>query len=799
MKPLFRSLWTGRSFSALVVLTLALGIGASSTVFSVVDAVWIRPLPYPESERLVRVFAVNPAQKTKEGGLSWAALRDLEKDLHAVAAIGGHYEERLTEVSGALPEQVLLSWVTPGYFKALGIQPERGQLFLSENLAKDAGSEGVVISDRFWRKRFAANPNLEALSVRFSKGGAKVPVYGVLPPRYSLADVDPDLYRIPDFPAVMYADRNTRFFASAARLREGFSLERGQAELNALQSALAQRLAKDEGAWSYQLRPLKEVAQQGTKEGSQSGGGSSQPAALLAAAVAMLLLIACTNVTCLLLAQGAGRTREFAVRLSLGASRLAIVQQLLQEALLLAIGGALLGLLFAAWGIEAFRYYSAGIPRVEAANLDGRVLIFALALSICTTLFFSLAPVWQASRTDIGRGLSARPGVGQNGKLPFYLVSAQMAMTLLLLLGAGLLLRTMDQLSRIQPGFDPSQVLSFRITASWGETGDMPRVKQRLLRTLEELKAIPGVQQVALATGVPAAGKIVPSEYQPPGLDSSTASIFAATRTVSPDYFQTLGMPILKGATCREGEGGVLVNAAFARQHFGGQEALGRNLQPKGYGNPKAERILGVVGDVREELLVSEPQPMVYFCGTPGFFPDPHYFIRVAGSPLGAAEAVRKLIARLAPNRSVYEVKEFRAYLEGTEGQRRFQSMLLSAFGGLALLLAAAGLFGVMSFAVAQRKQELGLRLALGAKPTGILAGVLRQGLAFTMLGCLAGCAAALLAQKWITGFLYGIKATDPWALAAVLLTLWVTALVAAAIPAWRASRVDPMVALRVD
>jgi putative ABC transport system permease protein len=791
MKPLLRSVLAPRSFSALVILTLALGIGASSTVFSVVDAVWIRPLPYPAPERLVRVFAVNPAQRISQGGMSWAALRDLEKRLSAVAAVGGQYEERLTEVSGALPEQVLLAWVTPGFFPSLGIQPERGKLFLSEELAKDGGSAGVVISERFWRKRFGANPNLEGLSVRFSKGGTAVPVYGVLPPRYSLAESDPDLYRIPDYPAVMYADRKTRFFSSLARLREGVSVERAREELAALQTALAGQFGADEAGWSYQLEPLEKLARQG----SEAAGGSSRPAALLAAAVGMLLLIACTNVTCLLLAQGAGRSREFAVRLSLGASRATIAWQLLREALVLAVGGAALGLLFAAWGIEAFRLYSASIPRIEAVSLDWRVLLFALGLSVATTLLFSLAPVWQASRTDIGRGLSARPGVGQAGKLPFYLVSAQMAMTLVLLLGAGLLLRTMDELSRIEPGFDPAPVLSFRITASWGETGDMPRVRQRLLRTLEELQAIPGVQHAALATGLPASGKIVPSEFQLPG----EASFFAAARSVSPQYFQTLGMPILQGATCKEGEGGVLVNSSFARKHFGSRSALGRDLRPKGYGNPKAERILGVVGDVREEVLVSEAQPMVYFCGTPGFWPDPYYFVRVAGSPLAAAEPIRRLLARLAPNRSVYDVKEIRAYLDSTEAQRRFQAQLLSAFAGLALVLAAAGLFGVMCFAVSQRTRELGLRLALGARPAAILAGVLRQGLTFTAIGWAAGGVAALLAREWISSFLYGVKATDPLAVAGVLLTLLLSALLAAWIPAWRASRVDPMVALRVD
>jgi putative ABC transport system permease protein len=525
---------------------------------------------------------------------------------------------------------------------------------------------------------------------------------------------------------------------------------------------------------------------------------------ILFGAVSLVLLIACTNVACLLLAQASRRQREIAVRFSLGAGRWRVVRQLLAEALCAALPGALLGLALAAWGASWFRVTAAGLPRADEIRLDWRIVAFTFSVTIATAIVFGLFPALAATHRETTGALSqsSRTQVGGRQGLLRGLVSAQIALALVLLVGAGLLIRTLSRLGGISLGFQADHVLTMRVSGSWGEKNDMGQVERRFARTLEALRALPGVESAAIATDMPGTGQDYPVDFTIVGRASTDSGqkTFADSQVVSGDYFHLMGIPMLAGETCRpradnKAPAPVLVNRAFADRYFAGDNPIGQRIKLP-WAQPE---VIGVVGDVREHGYALAPKPTIYSCTLPGFVPDPIYLVKTAGAPAGLVEAARKTIGQLEPTRAVYATKPLSEVLTATLSPKRFQTELLTLFGITALLLATVGLYGVMSFYVAQRTREMGLRAALGARPEQILGHVFRQGVSMTAAGVVCGLGAAAAVTRWIASLLFGVQPLDVVTFALAPAALIAVAAVAVWIPARRATLVDPMVALREE
>jgi putative ABC transport system permease protein len=781
---IYRGLMRRPSFFLSVVLTLMLGIGANSAIFSVIDAVLLKPLPYPSGERLMSLFESNPRTKIPHTGVAPGRLEEWNRMNRSFTAISGAYTENTAETSGALPEKLLEAVVAPRFFSVLGMPPLAGRGF---NAAEDRqhGPNSAVISERFWRRRFHGAPDTVGKILRIGTGPASYSIVGIVPASFVFPSDEVDIWVPAQMPDVVMRSRESRFYITVGRVREDVSAASAQADLATVQAQLSTQFPATDTGWSPLVQPLKE----------QTVGGVRRSLFLLYGAVSLVLLIACANVACLLLAQASRREHEIAIRFSLGARRYRIVRELLLESFCLAVPGAILGLLLSVWAAGLFRQAASRLPRAAEIQLDWRIVLFTLSLAIVTTLLFGLLPALQATR-DLARG--ARSRIGGRQTTLRALTSAQIALAIVLLTGAGLLIHTLSQLARTPLGFDPDRVLAFRVSAGWGETGNMKRVSQRMYRTLEALRGLPGVQGAAIATSPPGGGEEFPMPFQIAGSDSSGAGqkLFADFQSVSPDYFRVLGVPLLSGATCRlsfDAEDPVLVNRSFAERFFPDDNAVGHRIA---YGaHPK--EIVGVVADVRDHGYGKDPRPAIYSCGLPGYFPDPQYLIKVAGDPLRAAGAVREVMGSIEPNRAVYDVKRLSDSLSSSLAGRRFQTVLLSLFGATALLLAAVGLYGVTTFFVMERTREIGLRTALGAMPRQIMAQIFRQGAVMVLAGIVAGLVAAAVLSRLVANLLYGVAPIDPVTFVGVPLLLVLVTAAATWGPARSATRVDPMEALR--
>jgi len=504
------------------------------------------------------------------------------------------------------------------------------------------------------------------------------------------------------------------------------------------------------------------------------------------------------------LAQASRRERDTAVRFSLGARRGQVVGALLLEAVCAALPGAGLGLLLAIWGSTWFRSAATKLPRSGEIQLDWRIVVFTLSLTVATALLFGLLPALHTTRDATAGTLAqvSRTQVGGRQRMLRSLVSAQIALAIVLLVGAGLLIRTLSRLGQASLGFRPDNVLTLHVSASFDEKRDMKRVAQRLSRTLDALAGMPGVEGAALSINMPGGGEDFPQQFKIVGRDNDSPGlqIFSDSQSVSPDFFRVLGIPLLSGEMCRiraddKATPALMVNRSFVDRFMTGLNPIQQHLQ---VGKNDFE-IAGVVSDIRDHGFFRDPKPAVYFCELPGYFPDPNYLVKTATAPATLVESVRRRMQAIEPNRAVYATKPLTEYLSSSLDEKRFQTLLLSLFGVTALLLASIGLYGVTSFFVSQRSREIGLRAALGAQPGQILAHVFRQGAWMAGVGLAAGLGAAAILTRFIASLLFGIGAVDPITFAAVPLLLAMVAAAAIFIPARRATRVDPMEALRQE
>ena len=791
LRSAWRFIRRSPSFAATLVLTLALGIGVNSAVFSGVDAILLRPLPFPHGDELVELSQQDLAHKNPDGHVATQRLEDWNRLSSTFQAITGYYTGDASLTSGGLPEKISIAFVAPRFLEVWEVRPALGRGFTAEE-ESFGGPAAVLVSDRFWRGQLGGDPSAVGKPLRL--GSALYRVAGVMPSSFRFPVRDVDLWEPSPVNAPYAQDRNSSWFNVIGRLKPGVTLAQARADLSTVQGQLARQYPASDGKLTVVIEPLKSVLL----------GGTPESLWLLYGSVSLLLLIACTNIAALLLARTAEREHEIAVRYSLGASRGAIVGQLLTEVLLLALAGSAVGLLVAAQAPRVFTLFASDLPRVEEIGLNWRVLAYSLGCAVAATLACGLVPALRGSRRTLSSSLAlgSRSQVSGRHAGQWALLVVQVSLAVALLVGSGLLLRSFRALGQVAPGFDPSHVLTLRISGGWGETADMGRLTQRVERTLDGLRGVPGVEAAATSATIPGASFAYPTELRiiERGAGEAESKILADAHIVSGGYFQTLHAPLLQGAACRAGGASqVVVNRSFAERFFAGRPVLGYHLENAAWSAfTKPAEIVGVAGDMREQGLESAPQPAIYWClSAPN--PDPEYLIRTHGDPSLMANAVRQRIHALEPGRSVFEVMPLEEHLDARLAENRLRTTLLTLFAVTAVSLFSLGLYGTISYLGRTRRREVGLRLALGAVPGQIVGRFLWQGLRVTAVGCVGGLLLGGAMSHLLAGMLYSVSPLDPVTYAGVLVLTLGIALVASAVPAVRAARVDPTEILREE
>jgi putative ABC transport system permease protein len=789
LKVAFRFIRKSPSFSLTVILTLALGIGANSAVFSAINAILLRPLPFPDGDQLVRLDQYRPKVSSPRMFVAPVRLEDWNRLNSTFQAITGYYTENSSETSGALPERLSRAWVAPRFFQVWGIAPALGRGFNAQE-ETFGGPAAVIISDRLWRRRFGADPNAVGKTLRVD--GFAYPVIGVLPPSFSFLQRDVDLWSPIPPNSPIAQSRESTWYTTIGRLKSGVTLAQAASNLATVQGQLGKAFPKTDADLAVEVRPLKETIVRRSRTSLW----------LLFGSVSLLLLIACTNIIVLLLARAAQRQQEVSVRFSLGAPRGVIVMQLLAETFVLALTGAVLGLAVAGAASGVFRSLAENLPRVEEIRLDARIVLYTLVCSVAATLLCGLVPALRGTRRNLSASLSyvSRTQVSSRTPLQWLLVGVQVALAVTLLAGAGLLVRSLQALGRVSPGFEVSRILTFHVSASWAETADMKGLTQRVDRILDSLRTLPGVEDAATAGWLPGVADPFQMEIKlSEGQQDSHRKIIAEARWVAPAYFATLRIPLLEGGACREAPGSLqaVVNRSFADTYLAGSTIIGHHVELVGntFPLPPAE-ILGVVGDAREQGLNRAPGPTVYWCSSAPI-PGPFYLVRTHGDPMTMAETIRQQIHQIEPARSVFDVIPLQERLGQAFAENRLRTVLLAFFAATAVSLVCVGLYGTLSYSVNLRRREVGLRLALGAVRSQIVRRFLFTGLTVAALGCLVGWALALASSRALAGMLYGVSPTDTLTLSTVVVLMLLVAAAASLLPALRAARVEPVQVLR--
>jgi putative ABC transport system permease protein len=788
-----RSLRKRPGFAAVVVVTLALGIGANSAVFSAVTTILFQPLPYPNADDLLHVeqYELRTSNPWRSPFVAPTRLEDWQRLSRTFQAISGYYPDDISETSGEVPERIGSAWVAPRFLQAWGVVPALGRGFTAEE-ERFGGPRAAIISDRLWKRRYAADPGVIGRPLRV--GSQSFAIVGVMPEAFQFPVREVDVWSPSPVDAPYAQDRRATWFRVIGRVRPGVTPAEAQADLDRVQAQLAQAFPATDAQIGVRVTPLKAVIV----------GEVGRSLWLLFAAVSVLLLIACTNIAALLLARTADRQQEISIRYSLGASRASIVGQLLTESLVLAVTGSLAGLLVAAGGLRVFQLLGAGLPRVAELRLDGVVVAYSLGCAAGTTLLFGLLPALRTSKRPAGDGLTlrSRTVAPATHRLQWLLVGLQVALAVPLLFGAGLLLRSFDQLGRVTPGFEADRVLTFRITGNWGETGDMTALQRRLASTLEALRALPGVEAAATTLAAPGVPFEHPSQVRiVEGDAGANERLMANTRVVSPGYFTTMQIPLLAGTSCpaETTTPTALVNRRFAALYTAGAAPIGRHVeQIPANGFLGTGRIVGVVGDAREEGLNHEPPAIVYWCHAAPV-PVPLFIVRTRTEPMAMADTIRRKLGEIEPRRSVYEVMPLTDRLDETFSESMLRTVLLAAFAVTAVSLAAIGLYGTLSYFVQMRRREIGVRMALGAARGEVAASFVRHALRVSAVGCVAGLALAAALGRAMAGMLYGVSPLDLVTFSGVLLLVLGAAVASSVWPAVRASRIDPMRVLRIE
>ena len=806
----FRMLKKSPGFTAVAVVTLALGIGANTALFSVVNGVLLSPLPFPQPDQLVTLHENKP--NFEGGSISYPNFRDWRKENHTFSslALARAYAFSLTGIGEA--EQVTGEFISSDFFAVLGVRPVIGRTFTEAEEPVGAGPV-ALISAGLWQRKFSSKPDI--LGTNITLDGRDYTIIGVIPSNLQL-DIpgfrDSQIYApIGQWSNPILLERSAGLgFHGIGRLKPGVTIEQARADMDGVTRSLAEAFPDADKGISANLRPLKEQMT-----------GSIRPLLLmLLASVGFVLLIACVNVANLLLARASKRTREFAVRAALGASQRRVVRQLLTESILLALAGGGLGLLLAAWGTgAAMRALPAALPRVEQVGLDFHVLIFTAGLSLLAGVLFGLTPALKTSQPDLHETLKqgGRGASGTRHRMQSVFVVSEMALALVLLIGAGLTIRSLLKLWSVDPGFNARNVLTFGLALPPSVVHAKPDAIRAAFRDFDDkLAAVPGIEAVSQSWGaLPLSGddeQLFWLEGQPKPANKNDMN-WAIDYIVEPGYLKALGIPLLRGRffTAQDNEHTplvVVVDEVFARKYFPGQNPVGKRIHVDRFDRPA--EIVGMVGHVKQWGLDTDDQqslrsglyipcmqmPDDFVAMTPM---GSGVVVRSEGNSAGLLDSIRRMNAQMSSQQVIFDTQTMESHISDSMASRRFSMILLVIFAVLALLLASLGIYGVISYIAGQRTNEIGLRMALGAHQRDILLLILGRGGKLAAIGVAIGLAAALGLTRLMASLLYGVGATDTVTFAGVALLLTVVALAACYIPARRAAKVDPIVALRYE
>ena len=797
--------------SLVAILTLALGIGANAAIFSIVNTVLLRPLPYKDPERLVALWENIPSQG--QSRVSPANFFDWKKQSTSFEDMSTYGGSAMTLTGVGEPEQLSGTRVSAGYFDVVGIKPMLGRAFLADEYEVGKG-QVVILGDGLWRRRFGSDPQILNKSVTLD--GQPLTVVGVMPPglypvrpttagHLSFGE-DQQHYWIPmSFAAPWAAVRSAHVLGVVGRLKQGVTLDQARAEMNTIGARLEQQYPANKGEGILVNPFMNEMV------------GDVRPALLiLFLAVGLVLLIACANIAGLRLAQHSARSKEIAIRAALGAPRRRIITQFFIEGLILSVVGAIAGLAVAAVGMKTLvSFVPQDIPRLSDVGLDWRVLSFTLLLSIGSCVLFGLIPAWHASQPDLHNALEQAGRTSGPGsyRLRFRksLVVFQVSIAVMLVIGAGLLIRSFWILQQVDPGFQPERVLSVGITLPFTKYAEPQRINQFFSALQNDIMSVPAVKSAAIAYDHPLQtnwtesfeieGQVIPSDQRAP---------VANFNPISPDYFKTVGTQLVSGRHFNADDnhdhpGVAIVNEAFVRKYLPDGNVIGRRIKtnqaPRIWRDDRYVwfQIVGVVRDVKNSGLKEAGEPTYYLPAAQVPLQDMMLLVRTSSEPTAIISSVQRAVWTIDPNQAISDVKTMEQVISDSVAQPRFNMFLMVMFGVLALLLAVVGIYGLLSYAVTQRKQELGIRMALGANRVDVLKLVLRQGMTLALLGEAVGLIGALALTRVMRGLLFGIGPFDAGTFVTVAIATTLVALAACYIPARRATKVDPLVALRYE
>ena len=797
MQYALRGLRLNPGFATTAILSLTLGIGASVAIYTVADNLLLRPLPYPDAKQLVMLYELNPKRGFAHNVISPGNYFDWKAQSSSFSAIGGFFDFHVILGDGKRTEENDAQAVSGEVLPALQVKPVRGRLFTMQEDKDDA--QVALISYRLWQEWFGGDESVIGRQLRVNS--RPFTVIGVLPPDFYFNTRTSDVWLLLGLhPADNLRKTQGRWMWAMARLKPGVSLSQARAEMTGIAQRLEIAYPEFDKGWGIDVVPLRD----------SFVGEAKTSLMILLGAVTLLLCVACANVANLLLARYSTRKREMAVRGALGAARGRLIRQLLTESVVLGLAGGIAGILlayFAVTGLVALA--PRNLTRSVQITFDLRIVVFAFLLSLLTSIIFGLAPSWVASKSDLNQGLheESRTSTGGGARMRSWLVALEIACSVALMAGAGLLFRTLVGLQNVDPGLDAHNVLTFRVTLPNQRYKEPQKKIDFFQQATEKLNQLPGVRSASAASYVPmtgvGAGTNLKILGQPPAKPGE--ELGATIRTVLPGYFHTMGIPLKRGRDFNAADDlestphRFIVSEAFVRKYLPGEEPLGKQISVEMNNENPFGEIVGVVGDVSDKTLDSELPPTVYYIHSHLTYGEMVFVLRAENDALALSEPARKIIQGMDPELPVSQVRTMETVVRQTFASQQFSAVLLGGFSLASLLLAAIGVYGVLAYSVSQRTREIGVRIALGAEPLTITRMVVASGARMVMIGAAAGLAAALALSGLMKSLLFGIGPRDPLTFVAAPVIFVVVALVAAYVPARRAARVSPMEALRAE